>query len=141
MATGGDVFVLDMGQPVRIVDLARRMVELSGLSVRDENNPEGDIEITVTGLRPGEKLYEELLIGENPVPTQHPRIMKAQEPFLPWSQLQQSLGALHIAKGVNDVALIRGLLQQLLSGYHPTGEVVDWVYLAQDREAVAVGGE
>jgi FlaA1/EpsC-like NDP-sugar epimerase len=141
MATGGDVFVLDMGQPVRIVDLARRMVELSGLSVRDENNPEGDIEITVTGLRPGEKLYEELLIGENPVPTQHPRIMKAQEPFLPWSQLQQSLGALHIAKGVNDVALIRGLLQQLVSGYHPTGEVVDWVYLAQDREAVAVGGE
>ena len=139
MGTGGDVFVLDMGQPVRIVDLARRMVELSGLSVRDDNNPEGDIEIAITGLRPGEKLYEELLIGENPIPTQHPRIMKAQEPFLPWAQLQQSLGALHMAKGVNDVALIRGLLQQLVSGYQPSGEVVDWVYRAQEREAV--GGE
>ena len=139
MGTGGDVFVLDMGQPVRIVDLARRMVELSGLIVRDDNNPEGDIEITITGLRPGEKLYEELLIGENPIPTQHPRIMKAQEPFLPWAQLQQSLGALHMAKGANDVALIRGLLQQLVAGYEPAGEVVDWVYLAQEREAV--GGE
>ena len=139
MGTGGDVFVLDMGQPVRIVDLARRMVELSGLTVRDDNNPEGDIEITITGLRPGEKLYEELLIGENPIPTQHPRIMKAQEPYLPWAQLQQSLGALHMAKGANDVALIRGLLQQLVAGYEPAGEVVDWVYLAQEREAV--GGE
>jgi len=139
MGTGGDVFVLDMGQPVRIVDLARRMVELSGLSVRDDNNPEGDIEIAITGLRPGEKLYEELLIGENPIPTQHPRIMKAQEPYLPWAQLQQSLGALHMAKGANDVALIRGLLQQLVAGYEPAGEVVDWVYLAQEREAV--GGE
>jgi FlaA1/EpsC-like NDP-sugar epimerase len=139
MGTGGDVFVLDMGQPVRIVDLARRMIELSGLSVSDDQNPEGDIEITITGLRPGEKLYEELLIGENPIPTQHPRIMKAQEPYLPWAQLQQSLGALHVAKGVNDVALIRGLLQQLVSGYEPSGEVVDWVYLAQEREAV--GGE
>ncbi len=139
MGTGGDVFVLDMGQPVRIVDLARRMVELSGLSVRDDNNPEGDIEIAITGLRPGEKLYEELLIGENPIPTQHPRIMKAQEPFLPWAQLQQSLGALHMAKGANDVALIRGLLQQLVAGYEPAGEVVDWVYLAQEREAL--GGE
>ena len=139
MGTGGDVFVLDMGQPVRIVDLARRMVELSGLSVRDDNNPEGDIEIAITGLRPGEKLYEELLIGENPISTQHPRIMKAQEPYLPWAQLQQSLGALHVAKGVNDVALIRGLLQQLVAGYEPAGEVVDWVYLAQERDAL--GGE
>ncbi len=135
MGTGGDVFVLDMGHPVRILDLARRMVELSGLSVRDEENPEGDIEIAITGLRPGEKLYEELLIGENPVLTQHPRIMKAQEPFLAWPQLQQGLGALQLAKGVNDVSLIRGLLQQLVSGYQATGEVVDWVYLAQEREA------
>ncbi len=139
MGTGGDVFVLDMGQPVRIADLARRMVELSGLRVRDDDNLEGDIEIAITGLRPGEKLFEELLIGENPIPTQHPRIMKAQEPFLPWTQLQQSLGALQVAKGVNDVALIRGLLQQVVAGYEPSGEVVDWVYLAQEREAM--GGE
>ena len=136
MGTGGDVFVLDMGQPVRIVDLARRMIELSGLSVRDEDNLEGDIEIAISGLRPGEKLYEELLIGENPIPTQHPRIMKAQEPFLPWAQLQQSLSALQMAKGVNDVALIRLLLQQLVAGYEPSGAVVDWVYLAQEREAL-----
>ena len=139
MGTGGDVFVLDMGQPVRISDLARRMVELSGLSVRTEEKPEGDIEIAITGLRPGEKLYEELLIGENPVPTQHPRIMKAQEPFLPWNALQESLNSLRMATGVNDVPLIRGLLQQLVSGYEPSGEVVDWVYLAQEREAL--GGE
>ncbi|HEY9268574.1 MAG TPA: nucleoside-diphosphate sugar epimerase/dehydratase, partial [Methylotenera sp.] len=87
MAHGGDVFVLDMGQPVKIVDLARRMAQLSGLSVRDESNPAGDIEIKVVGLRPGEKLYEELLIGENPEPTAHPRIMKAHEDFVAWPQL------------------------------------------------------
>jgi len=85
MATGGDVFVLDMGQPVRIYDLARRMVELSGLTLRDEAHPHGDIAIEITGLRPGEKLYEELLIGDNPEPTDHPRIMKAHEDFMPWS--------------------------------------------------------
>ena len=136
MGTGGDVFVLDMGQPVRIVDLARRMIELSGLSVRDEDNVDGDIEIAISGLRPGEKLYEELLIGENPISTQHPRIMKAQEPFVPWTQLQQSLRALEMAKGVNDVALIRRLLQQLVAGYELSSAVVDWVYLAQERKSM-----
>ena len=137
MGQGGDVFVLDMGQPVKIIDLARRMVELSGLTVKDENYAEGDIEITVTGLRPGEKLYEELLIGDNPKPTQHARIMKAHEQFLPWSQLEGKLNALSIAMGVNDVPVIRGLLQQLVSGYQPSGEVVDWVHMAQEREALA----
>ncbi len=81
MGQGGEVFVLDMGQPVRIIELARRMVELSGHAVRDEANPEGDIEIRITGLRPGEKLYEELLIGDDPSPTAHPRIMKAREGY------------------------------------------------------------
>jgi FlaA1/EpsC-like NDP-sugar epimerase len=137
MGQGGDVFVLDMGQPVKIIDLARRMVELSGLSVRDEARPDGDIEIAVTGLRPGEKLYEELLIGDNPKPTQHPRIMKAHEQFLPWAQLEQKLNALSIAMSVNDVPVIRGMLQQLVSGYQPSGEVVDWVHMAQEREAQA----
>ena len=137
MGAGGDVFVLDMGQPVRIIDLARRMVELSGLTVRDPTDPEGDIEIAVTGLRPGEKLFEELLIGENPTPTQHSRIMKANEPFIAWTQLQEKLAALSLATSMNDVPLIRGLLQQLVSGYQPSGEVVDWVYLAQEREAYA----
>jgi FlaA1/EpsC-like NDP-sugar epimerase len=136
MGQGGDVFVLDMGQPVKIIDLARRMVELSGLTVRDELNPDGDIELAVTGLRPGEKLYEELLIGDNPKPTQHPRIMKAQEQFLSWPQLQDKLNALSMAVGANDVPVIRTLLQQLVSGYQPSGEVVDWVHLANLREVV-----
>ena len=137
MGKGGDVFVLDMGQPVKIIDLARRMVELSGMTVRDELHPDGDIELTVTGLRPGEKLYEELLIGDNPKPTQHPRIMKAHEQFLSWTDLEQKLNALSIAMSVNDVPVIRGMLQELVSGYQPSGEVVDWVYMALEREALA----
>jgi FlaA1/EpsC-like NDP-sugar epimerase len=135
MGQGGDVFVLDMGHPVRIMDLARRMAQLSGLSIKDELNPGGDLEIVITGLRPGEKLYEELLIGDHPTPTQHPRIMKAQEQFLKWSALEPRLDALSIAVGVNDVPVIRGLLQQLVEGYEPSGEVVDWVHLAQEKEA------
>jgi FlaA1/EpsC-like NDP-sugar epimerase len=137
MGQGGDVFVLDMGQPVKIIDLARRMVELSGMTVRDELRPDGDIEFTVTGLRPGEKLYEELLIGDNPKPTQHARIMKAHEQFLSWPQLEQKLNALSIAMSVNDVPVIRGQLQELVSGYQPSGEVVDWVHMALEREALA----
>lgn len=137
MGTGGDVFVLDMGQPVKIIDLASRIVELSGLTVRDESNPDGDIEILVTGLRPGEKLYEELLIGDNPKPTQHARIMKAHEHFLPWTELEDKLNVLSRAMGANDVPLIRRLLQQLVSGYQPSGDVVDWVHLALEREALA----
>lgn len=129
MAHGGDVFVLDMGEPVKIIDLARRMVELSGLSVRDAGNPQGDIEIAITGLRPGEKLYEELLIGDNPLPTEHVRIMKAHEDFVPWHELQQKLDALTRALATNDVPLIRTLLKDLVPGYQPDGEVVDWVTL------------
>jgi FlaA1/EpsC-like NDP-sugar epimerase len=87
MAVGGEVFVLDMGDPVKIVDLARRMIELTGLSLRDEANPDGDIEIEIVGLRPGEKLYEELLIGDNPEETGHMRIMKANERSLVWHEL------------------------------------------------------
>lgn len=135
MAKGGDVFVLDMGQPVKILDLARRMVELSGLEVRGEDNPDGDIEIEITGLRPGEKLYEELLIGDNPKPTSHPRIMKAHEDFLAWVELEQRLLALQAALEVNDVGVVRLMLQELVSGYEPSGEIVDWVHLAQLAEA------
>ena len=134
MGTGGDVFVLDMGQPVRIIDLARRMVELSGLTLKDEMNPNGDIEFKITGLRPGEKLYEELLIGDNPISTQHPRIMKAQEQFLPWATLEPKLNTLDIAVGVNDVPAIKSLLTELVMGYQSSGEVVDWVHLAQMRD-------
>jgi FlaA1/EpsC-like NDP-sugar epimerase len=135
MASGGDVFVLDMGEPVRIADLARRMVELSGLGLKDTTNPTGDIEITVTGLRPGEKLYEELLIGENPLPTSHPRIMKAHEDFLPWDALQAKLSELGLALDANNVPLIRTLLKDLVPGYQPDGVVVDWVWMENARTA------
>lgn len=135
MAEGGDVFVLDMGQPVKIMDLARRMVELSGLTVKDGQNPEGDIEIVVTGLRPGEKLYEELLIGNNPKPTAHPRIMKAHEHFIPWAELEAKLRTLEQALNANDVGAIRLLLQQLVAGYAPGDDIVDWVYLAREAES------
>lgn len=134
MARGGDVFVLDMGQPVKIIDLARRMIELSGLEPRDEDNPDGDIAIEITGLRPGEKLYEELLIGDNPEPTTHPRIMKAHEDFLAWPELEQRLLALQAALEINDVAVVRVMLQALVSGYEPSGNIVDWVHLAQSVE-------
>jgi FlaA1/EpsC-like NDP-sugar epimerase len=136
MANGGDVFVLDMGQPVKILDLAKRMVELSGLTVLDSNNPMGDIEIQVTGLRPGEKLYEELLIGDNPLPTNHPRIMKAHEEFLPWDELESKLNILNGALESNNVPVIRTLLKELVPGYQPESEVVDWVWMENEKARV-----
>lgn len=139
MAKGGDVFVLDMGQSVKIVDLARRMIELSGLTVRDDGFPDGDVEIAITGLRPGEKLYEELLIGDNPTRTPHPRIMKAQEEFLPWDELKEKLASLEFALNVNDIGVVRRMLEQLVSGYTPGGEIVDWIHLENELEAIAFG--
>lgn len=126
MAVGGDVFVLDMGEPVRIYDLAVKMIYLSGLLVKDDAHPHGDIEIKVTGLRPGEKLYEELLIGANPQPTLHPKIMKAHENFLPWSDLQLELEKLNSALDTSDDRLIKGLLKNLVPGYEPSGDNFDW---------------
>ncbi|NKK65160.1 SDR family NAD(P)-dependent oxidoreductase [Rhizobium leguminosarum bv. viciae] len=128
MAEGGDVFLLDMGEPVRIADLARKMVELSGLAVRDEDNPEGDIELSVTGLRPGEKLFEELLIGDNPETTEHPRIMKAREDFLSWPELSRRLNVLNAALDRNDMIAARATLAELVSGYSSTGEVSDLAF-------------
>ncbi len=139
MAKGGDVFVLDMGESVKIIDLARRMIELSGLTLRDDQNPDGDIGIEITGLRPGEKLYEELLIGDNPKQTSHPRIMKANEDFISWSDLEAKLGSLEVALNVNDVSLIRAMMQQLVAGYTPSDAIVDWVYMEQEAEARAMG--
>jgi FlaA1/EpsC-like NDP-sugar epimerase len=128
MGEGGDVFVLDMGQPVKIYDLAKRMIELSGLSLRDINKPDGDVEINITGLRPGEKLYEELLIGNNPLPTAHQRIMKAQEDLLPYDQLNEYLNHLEKLIIQNDVLEIREFLIKIINGFQPQSEVVDWVY-------------
>ncbi len=137
MGSGGDVFLLDMGEPVRIYDLAKKIIDIAGLTIKHEENPHGDVEIKITGLRPGEKLYEELLTGENPNPTQHPRIMKAHEKFIPWDQLQGQLRSLALALSVNDVPKIRAFLGQLVTGYEPTDGVVDWVYLEQERQTSA----
>lgn len=119
MATGGEVFVLDMGEPVKIMDLAHRMVELSGLTVRNEAHPGGDIEIAITGLRPGEKLYEELLIGDNPSPTVHPRIMKAHEDYLSWPELEVHLETLRRASENGDVESMKSVLRTCVHGYLP----------------------
>ena len=119
MAAGGDVFVLDMGQPVKIMDLARRMVRLSGMTLKDESNPQGDVEITITGLRPGEKLYEELLIGDNPIGTAHERIMKAREVFVPWEELSPILVQMRQAAIQSNEGVIRDILTTLVHGYRP----------------------
>ena len=131
MAKGGEVFVLDMGQSVKIMDLARRMIELSGLTVKDVHHPDGDIEIEIIGLRPGEKLYEELLIGDNPQSTGHAAIMKASDEFLPWDELEGKLRALQAALNINDVAVIRLMMTELVAGYSPSQDIVDWVHLEE----------
>jgi len=117
MGQGGDVFVLDMGRPIKIIDLARRMLHLSGLSERNADHPNGDIEIAISGLRPGEKLYEELLIGDNPEPTEHPRILKAREPSLSMEQLLDELGALKTAADQNNVEAIKSVFVRHVQGY------------------------
>lgn len=122
MAEGGEVFVLDMGQPVKIYDLAKRMIELSGLNVKNPETGAGDIEIIVTGLRPGEKLYEELLIGENPTSTPHPRIMMAKEDFLPWADLEAELVLLQQGLAADDFQMLVGQLQRLVNGYQPSSD-------------------
>lgn len=134
MGQGGDVFVLDMGEPVKIVELAEKMIHLSGLSVRSDRNPQGDIAIEFTGLRPGEKLYEELLIGDNVVATQHPMIMSANEDHLSWDVLKDKLAELLAAVDQDDYTRVRQLLRDTVSGYSPDGEIVDWIYQQRRRE-------
>lgn len=119
MAHGGDLFVLDMGEPVRIMDLARRMIALSGLSVRDEARPDGQVAIAISGLRPGEKLYEELLIGEDAQATAHSRILRAREHFVPWTELATQLDQLKTSAQRQDLAAVRAQLQALVPDYQP----------------------
>ena len=128
MGQGGDVFVLDMGQPVKIAELAEKLIHLSGLSVRSEKCPHGDIAIEYTGLRPGEKLYEELLIGDNVSATEHPMIMRANEEHLDWDVLKDRLAKLLKAVDNDDYPQVRQLLSEVVSGYVPEGEIVDWIY-------------
>ncbi|MGE6991991.1 polysaccharide biosynthesis protein [Pseudomonas sp. NPDC047961] len=128
MGQGGDVFVLDMGQPVRIAELAEKLIHLSGLSVRSEKSPHGDIAVEFTGLRPGEKLYEELLIGDNVSPTEHPMIMRADEEHFTWDVLRRVLTKLLKAVEQDDYPQVRILLREVVSGYVPEGEIVDLIY-------------
>ena len=128
MGTGGDVFVLDMGEPVRIVDLAKKMIHLSGLEVKDESNPNGDIEIKYTGLRPGEKLYEELLIGDNVSKTDNPLIMRAEEDMLAWDELEIILNGLRDSVNECDQDKLRKLLIELVPGFKPQCEITDVLY-------------
>lgn len=134
MGEGGDVFVLDMGEPVKIAVLAEKMIHLSGLSVRSDKTPHGDIAIEFTGLRPGEKLYEELLIGDNVSPTEHPMIMRANEEHLPWEQFKVRLGELLAAVECDDYERVRQLLRETVNGYKPEGEIVDWIHVKRSVE-------
>ncbi|MCK9394616.1 MAG: polysaccharide biosynthesis protein [Methylobacter sp.] len=128
MGQGGDVFVLDMGEPIRIVDLAKRMIHLSGLEVKDAEHPGGDIEINFTGLRPGEKLYEELLIGDNVSKTGHARIMRAQEQVIPWAELEKMLAVLEQATQDDDFERVRGVLAGAVTGFVPQCEIEDLLW-------------
>ena len=132
MGLGGDVFVLDMGEPIRIVDLAKRMIHLSGLDIKDEDHPEGEVEIRFTGLRPGEKLYEELLIGDNVSDTSHNRIMRAEEEVIPWNVLSKRLEQLGVALETDDFKEIRVLLKESVSGFAPQCEVNDLLWKAEE---------
>ena len=131
MAEGGEVFVLDMGKPVRICDLARRMIHLMGMTVRDEQHPDGDIEIAYTGLRPAEKLYEELLIGNNVTGTQHPMILRAIEHSLPWERIQGMLDEILAAMSRFDCPRALQLLSEVVVEYKPAPESHDLVWARQ----------
>jgi UDP-N-acetylglucosamine 4,6-dehydratase len=125
MGKGGDVFVLDMGDPIKIYDLAKRLISLSGMELKDKDNPEGDIEIIFTGLRPGEKLYEELLIGESVSTTEHKRILRAEEDFLTYEELEKYLILLKKAEKEGDVLVLKEILREVISGFTPENETVD----------------
>lgn len=133
MGKGGEVFVLDMGEPVKIADLARKMIHLMGLEEQTAENPSGDIEITFTGLRPGEKLYEELLIGDDPQGTTHPRIMKAREVSMPWDELEAVLTQLTLASQEFDCGRVVSLLRDAPTGFAPNGDVADLVWCQGDE--------
>ncbi|OUR64373.1 polysaccharide biosynthesis protein [Methylophaga sp. 42_25_T18] len=128
MGQGGDVFVLDMGAPVKILDLAKRMIQLSGFSLKSDDFPDGDIEIKFTGLRAGEKLYEELLIGDNVTETEHRKILRAQESVIPWEQLNDILQQLEQANNAYDYQKVRDLLLTHVDGFQPQCGIEDLLH-------------
>lgn len=133
MGVGGEVFVLDMGEPVKIVELAKKLIQLSGMALIDSNTPDGDIEIKFTGLRPGEKLYEELLIGDNVSATEHQRILKAQEESITQYELENFLQLLEKAQIEGDILALRKVLKEAISGYKPDKEIVDVLHLQKAK--------
>lgn len=134
MGQGGDVFVLDMGEPIRILDLAKRMIHLSGLEVKNEDHPDGEIEISFIGLRPGEKLFEELLIGDHVSETSHPRIMRAKEPVISWAELQIMLNQLEAATENDDYVQIRNIMTSAVAGFVPQCEISDVLWEKTSRK-------
>ena len=133
LAKGSDVFVLDMGKPVKIKNLIERIINLSGLSIQNENNPDGDISIKVIGLRPAEKLYEELLLGDDPQPTLHPKIKKAQDPYIPLDKLQPKLDNLKDLLNNGNVNEAINLIKEIVIGYKWDGKIVDQLYMEQKK--------
>lgn len=129
MSKACDVFVLDMGKSIKIKDLIYRIVDLSGLSIKDEDNPNGDIEIKITGLRDGEKLYEELLLGENPQSTEHSKIQKAQDPFIPLDKLEKELETLKRLSVENKSLDVKKLLEKIVSSYQSDTNLIDYIYV------------
>jgi FlaA1/EpsC-like NDP-sugar epimerase len=136
MGQGGEVFVLDMGEPVKIADLARKMIHLMGLLEKTDDRPDGDIEIVFSGLRPGEKLYEELLIGDNPQGTAHPRIMMAREASMPWGEVEQTLNGLIRASHEFDCQGIVDILKSAPTGFSPNGSVADLVWCNGAKDVI-----
>jgi len=136
MGQGGEVFVLDMGEPVKIADLARKMIHLMGLLEKTDDRPDGDIEIVFSGLRPGEKLYEELLIGDNPQGTAHPRIMMAREASMPWDEVEQTLNGLIRASHEFDCQGIVDILKNAPTGFSPNGSVADLVWCNGAKDVI-----
>ncbi|HCB64288.1 MAG TPA: polysaccharide biosynthesis protein, partial [Fusobacteria bacterium] len=133
MGKGGDVFVLDMGEPIKIYDLAKRLISLSGMELKDKDNPEGDIEIIITGLRPGEKLYEELLIGDKVSKTEHKRILRAEEDFLSSEELEKYISLLKKAEKEGDVIALKEVLRKVISGFTPEEKIVDILSLQENN--------
>ena len=129
MSDQGDIFVLDMGKPIKIKDLIIKLVKLSGYSIRDENNPDGDISIQLVGLRPGEKLYEELLIGDNPISTEHPKIQKSQDSFIAWNEFENDLKQLRILVENEKIEEIVILLKKLVNGFEPSESIRDNMFI------------
>lgn len=136
MGNCAEVFVLDMGNSIKIKDLIYKMINLSGLSIKDQDNPYGDIEIKITGLRPGEKLYEELLIGENPQSTNHPKIQKINDPYIPFDKLELELVKLKNLINKNKSKEVKNLLENIIKSFNSNSPIVDHIHVEQNHSSI-----